>query len=215
MEPCRIDPHQCVVSEIIKDGNWTEKCVEECSWTSCNHGRTCALKRPLEVEMTALMATPAVSTELAFRLRVLGNAYFSINAAPDAASAAEFGRLFKDPLTMPCPPWQSASDSLDGATDGATPRLMGPSTRSALAWYQRFGFTGVGESDQADHIGFLLIFAGVLLEKDAELETLQRYAHDHLNWIPAYCERLAAAARTPFYRELAEETGLAVLNFIG
>ena len=161
--------------------------------------------------MTASMTAPGVSTELAFRLRVLGNAYFSVNAAPDAASVAEFHRLFKDPLNMPCPPWQSASD----LREGARPRPMGPSARSALAWYQRIGCTGLGESDQADHIGFLLTFAGVLLETDSDPDTLQRYAHDHLLWIPAYCERLAAAARTPFYRELAEETRLAVLNFIG
>jgi TorA maturation chaperone TorD len=164
--------------------------------------------------MTASLTSsisPAVATELAFRLRVLGNAYFSVYAAPDPDSVAEFERLFKDPLTMPCPPWQSASD----APEGAVPRLMGPPSRQALAWYQRFGFQGVSESDQADHIGYLLTFAGVLLETGADQDTLEHYAHDHLAWIPAYCERLGAAARTPFYRELAEETRLAVLNFIG
>jgi hypothetical protein len=80
---------------------------------------------------------------LAFRLRVLGNAYFSVNTAPDSDSVAEFHRLFKDPLTMPYPPWQSASDS----PLGAVPALMEPSIRHALAWYQRFGFEGVGEFD--------------------------------------------------------------------
>jgi TorA maturation chaperone TorD len=148
---------------------------------------------------------------LAFRLRVLGNAYFSVNTAPDSDSVAEFHRLFKDPLTMPYPPWQSASDS----PLGAVPALMEPSIRHALAWYQRFGFEGVGEFDQADHIGYLLTFASVLLETDTDPDTLHHYAHDHLLWIPAYCERLAASARTPFYRELAEETRLAVLNSIG
>jgi TorA maturation chaperone TorD len=164
--------------------------------------------------MTATLSSqisPAVAIELAFRLRVLGNAYFSVHAAPDSDSVAEFQRLFKDPLTMPCPPWQSASD----APEGAGLRLMGPSARQALAWYQRYGFQGVNETDQADHIGYLLTFAGVLLESGADPDTLQHYAHDHLHWIPAYCERLGAAARTPFYRELAEETRLAALNFIG
>lgn len=164
--------------------------------------------------MTASLTSsisPAVATELAFRLRVLGNAYFSVYAAPDPDSVAEFQRLFKDPLTMPCPPWQSASE----APEGVVPRRLGPPARQALAWYQRFGFQGVSESDQADHIGYLLTFAGVLLETGSDPDTLQRYAHDHLAWIPAYCERLGAAARTPFYRELAEETRLAVLNFIG
>ena len=164
--------------------------------------------------MTATPTTqisPAVATELAFRLRVLGNAYFSVHTAPDSDSAAEFQRLFKDPLTMPCPPWQSASDS----PEGAGLRLMGPPARQALGWYQRFGFQGVSESDQADHIGYLLTFAAVLLETGNDPDTLQHYANDHLLWIPAYCERLVAAARTPFDRELAEETRLAVLNFIG
>ena len=173
-------------------------------------GEVGSLQILLEVEMTTSTITPAVSTALAFRLQVLGNAYRSINVAPDAASAAEFGRLFTDPLGMPCPPWQSASDS----PDGATPRLMGPATRSALAWFERFGFTAVGDFDQADHIGFLLAFAGLLIDTNADAATLRRYAIDHLNWIPAYCERLSAAARTPFYRELAEETGLAVRNFM-
>lgn len=154
---------------------------------------------------------PAVAAELALRLRVLGNAYFSVYAAPDADSEAEFHRLFKDPLAMPCPPWQSASADVSGA---GLP-LMGASARQALAWFERFGFQGVTESTQADHIGHLLSFAGMLLESGAGPETLQQYAHDHLAWIPAYCERLAAAARTPFYRELAEETRLAVLSFIG
>jgi TorA maturation chaperone TorD len=164
--------------------------------------------------MTATLISqisPAVATELAFRLRVLGNAYFSVYAAPDSDSVAEFHRLFSDPLAMPCPPWQSASD----APEGAGLRLTGPPARQALAWYLRFGFQGVSESAQADHIGYLLTFAGVLLESGADPDTLQYYAHDHLRWIPAYCERLGAAARTPFYRELAEETRLAVLNFIG
>lgn len=160
---------------------------------------------------TTAPLSPAVASALAFRLRVLGNAYFSVNTAPDSDSVAEFHRLFKDLLTMPCPPWQSASD----APLGAVPLFMGPPARRALAWYQRFGYEGVGEFDQADHIGHLLTFAGALLEADADPDTLQHYAHDHLLWIPAYCERLAEAARTPFYRELAEETRLAVLNFIG
>jgi TorA maturation chaperone TorD len=162
---------------------------------------------------TAITAasSPTIGSELAFRLRVLGNAYFSVNTAPDSDSVAEFHRLFKDPLTMPCPPWQSGSESPEGAGH----LLMGPSARQALSWYRRFGFQGVSETDQADHIGFLLTFAGVLLETGAEPGTLQDYAHDHLLWIPAYCERLAAVARTPFYRELAEETRLAVLNFMG
>jgi TorA maturation chaperone TorD len=92
---------------------------------------------------------------------------------------------------------------------------MEPSVRHALAWYQRFGFEGVGEADQADHIDYLLTFASVLLETDTDPDTLHHYAHDHLLWIPSYCARLAASARTPFYRELAVETRLAVLNFIG
>jgi TorA maturation chaperone TorD len=164
--------------------------------------------------MTASLTSsisPAVATELAFRLRVLGNAYFSVHTAPDSDSVAEFHRLFKDPLTMPCPPWQSASDS----SEGAGLRHSGPCARQALAWYQRFGFQGVSESDQADHIGYLLTFAGVLLGAGADPDTLRDYAHEHLLWIPSYCDRLGAAARTPFYRELAEETRLAVLNFIG
>jgi TorA maturation chaperone TorD len=160
---------------------------------------------------TTASLSPAVAAALAFRLRVLGNAYFSVNTAPDSDSVAEFHRMFKDPLTMPCPPWQSASDSRQGAVS----LPMGLSARQALAWYRRFDFEGVGESDQADHIGNLLTFAGVLLETGADPDTLQHYAHDHLLWIPAYCECLAAAARTPYYRELAEETRLAVLNYVG
>jgi len=92
--------------------------------------------------MTATSITqisPAVATELAFRLRVLGNAYFSVYAAPDPDSVAEFHRLFKDPLTMPCPPWQSASD----APEDAVPKRSGAPARQALAWYRRFGFQGV------------------------------------------------------------------------
>lgn len=191
---------------MISETTW----IQKCSWRSCDQGQNCFLADPTADPQIYQIAS-TVASALAFRLRVLGNAYLSVHTAPDPDSAAEFHRLFKDPLAMPCPPWQSSYD----ASDEVVPEPMGPTVRQALAWHQRFDFHGVGRSDQADHIGFLLTFAGLLLEADADRDTLQHFAHDHMLWIPAYCERLAAAARTPFYRELAEETRLAALNFIG
>lgn len=110
----------------------------------------------------------------------------------------EYNRLFYNPAGTPCPPWQSAQ--------GADPVLMGDSHLSALEWYRRFGVEPVSGNDPADHIGLLLLFYAQMRENGASDEDCARFAAEHLAWIPEFCDGIAAQARHPFYRDLAQET---------
>jgi TorA maturation chaperone TorD len=108
-------------------------------------------------------------------------------------------RLFLSPNGAPLPPWQSARDD--------PPRLMGPSHESAARWFARFGVAPRAPGEPADHLGLLLNFAGFLLEQGADANELAAFQQDHLAWIPAFCERVAAEARHPFLVHLAALAG--------
>ena len=116
--------------------------------------------------------------------------------------AREHTRLFLSPEGAPCPPWQSVQ--------GEEGTLLGEAHHSALRWYREAGLEPVAESEPADHAGLLLSFYAKMVEEEAESEVLARYREEHLAWIPEFCERLEAAARLPFYREVARQTRLAL-----
>lgn len=111
----------------------------------------------------------------------------------------EFVRLFLSPTGAVLPPWQSARDD--------PPRLMGPAHESAARWFARWGVAPRAPGEPADHLGLLLNFAGFLLEQAASAEDLAAFHQDHLAWVPAFCERMAAEARHPFLVHLAILTG--------
>jgi TorA maturation chaperone TorD len=105
----------------------------------------------------------------------------------------EFVRLFFDPAGPPCPPFQSVNTSDE---------LLGPTHRSALAWYRAAGMEPKATAEPADHVGLLLAFYARILEFETP-DVLQAFREEHLTWVPAYCERVILEARHPFYRLLA------------
>ena len=155
------------------------------------------------------MEAATVRMTLASRLRVLGDAYLSREQAPDPRASAEFARLFDNPAGAVCPPCQSAFL----AATSPHSRKLANLENHALNLYRRFGFGHVAGSRPADHIGVLLTFAGHIIEADPSSSMLRAYSKDHLEWIPPFCEQLAAKARHSFYRELAESTRHAVASF--
>ena len=157
------------------------------------------------------MEAATVRMAVASRLRVLGLAYLTRNDAPDARACAEFVRLFDDTPTAPCPPCQSLFTS----SSGSSPRKLAALPNKALTWYRRFGFGSLADNRPADHVGLLLTFAGHLLDADPSPSMLVSFSSDHLLWIHDFCDRLAAEARHPFYRELADSTHSALHSYAG
>ena len=155
------------------------------------------------------MEAGTVRMTVASRLRVLGSAYLARDSAPDARAAAEFFRLFEDLAAAPCPPLQSRFT----ASPDIPPRKLAALPNKALTWYRRFGFPSLAENRPADHVGLLLSFAGHLIEADPSPAMLVSFSRDHLQWINDFCDRLAAEARHPYYRELAESTRMALRGY--
>jgi TorA maturation chaperone TorD len=77
---------------------------------------------------------------------------------------------------------------------------------SAMSWRRFAGLESEQDHEPADHIGRLLIFWGLFRETEPSPRVLQAFHAEHLSWIPAFCRKLAAEARHPFYRRLAEYT---------
>ncbi len=120
------------------------------------------------------------------------------DAAADPEGAREYVRLFLHPQGAPCPPWQSVWDEDAGAR-----RLLGPAHHAALGWYREFGFAPSLDSEPADHIGLLLLFYAMLLDREAPAEQAAAFERQHLGWIPRFAEALAHHARTGTMREAA------------
>lgn len=112
--------------------------------------------------------------------------------------AREYTRLFLDPGGAPCPPWQSVYDE--------EPQLMGSAHYKALLWCRRYGLQPRMDNEPADHIGLLLAFYAHLLREGASRADLDAFHHDHLDWIPRYCELLLQHARHPLFRFAARLT---------
>jgi TorA maturation chaperone TorD len=112
--------------------------------------------------------------------------------------AREYTRLFLDPAGAPCPPWQSVYDE--------EPQLMGSAHYKALSWCRRYGLQPRLDNEPADHIGLLLAFYAHLLREGAPPTDLDAFHHDHLGWIPRYCELLLQHARHPLFRFAASLT---------
>jgi TorA maturation chaperone TorD len=107
----------------------------------------------------------------------------------------EYARLFLDPAGAACPPRQSAHITPPGP--------MGWPHHSALSWYRFAGVELHRDNEPADHIGLLLTWWAHLTRTEESPNVLEAFHAEHLSWVPAFCGKLAAEARHPFYRLLA------------
>jgi TorA maturation chaperone TorD len=143
---------------------------------------------PLAAELEeAVSRPPEEGTEL---LRTLAQALEN----DPISLEREYVRLFLSPLGAPCPPWQSSHED--------PPRLLGKPHESALEWFRAAGVQPQASGEPADHIGLLLIFYARMLAAGEEEELLARFRSEHLEWVPAFCDRLLQEAGHPFYRQL-------------
>lgn len=120
------------------------------------------------------------------------------DSAADPEGAREYVRLFLHPQGAPCPPWQSVWEE-----DAGSRRLLGPAHHGALAFFREFGFMPNLESEPADHIGLLLLFYAMLLDRAAPPAQVAAFEKQHLGWIPRFAEALQRHAQTETMREAA------------
>lgn len=129
----------------------------------------------------------------------------------EAEADRDFRRLFEGPEKPVCPPWESAFNSEDDL-------LFQRETLEVRAFYRRYNLAldTVGREPE-DHIAFELAFCSYLIaaakqaheagdaaESARALADLGNFYHGHLgSWGPAWSDRLAAQAASPFYREVA------------
>ena len=130
-----------------------------------------------------------------------------------AALDADFNRLFVGPGPLLAPPWESAQRGVDRL-------LFGPSTLEVRAWYARFGLEAPNRGREPDdHLGLELGFLAHLCERGQalvakdpaalaeRLRALDAFLDQHvLAWAPGFLEQILGAARTEYYRGLANLT---------
>jgi TorA maturation chaperone TorD len=131
-------------------------------------------------------------------------------ASDELALRVDHAALFVGPFALAAPPYGSVYLEERGA-------LMGDTTRAAQAAYAAAGLT-VTLPEPPDHVAVELEFMHYLADQErraatrgdgGEAERLageeRRFLIEHLGaWAPAFCAAVKQAARTRFYRLLAE-----------
>ncbi|MFW6265495.1 MAG: TorD/DmsD family molecular chaperone [Halanaeroarchaeum sp.] len=143
---------------------------------------------------------PDVALVQAVEDGVLEDVVPGVDAVALDALRAEHTRLFVGPGELPCPPYESVYRD-----DGG--QVLGPSTEAVVAWYRTFG-VGLDPAvrDLPDHVAVELEFLAHL-QRRGETATVDRFLAEHpRRWVPAFCDRVEAATREPFYRALAAAT---------
>lgn len=116
----------------------------------------------------------------------------------------DFTELFIGPVELKAIPW--------GSPYLHEKRLLcGPSTQALVQFYQHYGIlVNTQLNEPVDHIGLMLSVVSSLLERaanepdDTDLEVLRVLLAEHLlPWSNRFCEKLLAAAQTPYYRGMA------------
>lgn len=126
---------------------------------------------------------------------------------PDgAADVAEFHRLFVGPGALVAPPFESVYRSPEQV-------LMQAETLAVRQFYRSCGKElAPDRSEPDDFLPFELEFYVYLQTQAHGLEAMRRFSTEHLErWIPAFCERVIAGTRSPFYRSLAVITREVIL----
>lgn len=110
----------------------------------------------------------------------------------------DYERLFVGPAHLEAAPWGSVYLDPDQI-------VFGDSEIALRKWERERGITtkAEGSREPADHIGRMFILLAVLANERPCLVT--EYLTDHLMpWAPRYFELLGSAARTGFYRCIAD-----------
>ncbi|MBW3166554.1 TorD/DmsD family molecular chaperone [Ferrimonas balearica] len=137
-------------------------------------------------------------------LALLGEALSEDNDTLLPRLKRDFTELFIGPVELKAIPW--------GSPYLHEKRLLcGPSTQALVQFYQHYGILVTTQlNEPVDHIGLMLSVLSSLLEQEvdkqdgAALEVLRVLLAEHLlPWSPRFCDKLANAAQTPYYRGLA------------
>ncbi|ADN76633.1 cytoplasmic chaperone TorD family protein [Ferrimonas balearica DSM 9799] len=137
-------------------------------------------------------------------LALLGEALAEDNDTLLPRLKRDFTELFIGPVELKVIPW--------GSPYLHEKRLLcGPSTQALVQFYQHYGILVTTQlNEPVDHIGLMLSVLSSLLEQEvdkqdgAALEVLRVLLAEHLlPWSPRFCDKLANAAQTPYYRGLA------------
>lgn len=117
----------------------------------------------------------------------------------------EHARLFVGFGDLPAPPYESVYRDRDG--DEELGPVLGPSTTAVQHWYRTYGVDlSATWSDLPDHVATELEFAAHLSATEGDA-VCDQFLAEHLRaWVDEFFDRVAAAAREPFYQELAETT---------
>jgi TorA maturation chaperone TorD len=120
---------------------------------------------------------------------------------------AEHARLFVGPAEPPAPPYESVYR--DG--DDGPGRVLGPSTRDVVNWYQEFDLRLDPDwSDLPDHLATELEFAALLVDR-GEMAACERFLDEHLRqWFDDFAVRVRGSDPPAFYRRLLETTETAI-----
>lgn len=112
--------------------------------------------------------------------------------------SAEFHRLFVGPDRLVAPPYESVYRS-------DQPLLMQPETLAVRAHYRAHGLAAQpGQPD--DHLATELAFYALLQERGLTEAQRAFYAEHLQHWVGAFCSRVIAGSRSPFYQALAAIT---------
>ncbi len=134
----------------------------------------------------------------------------------------EYDRLFEGPGHVQVPPYESVHRK--DVSEMERGLLMGPATIDARRRYADVGLAIVqGFTDLPDHIAVELEFMCYLCAKEAEAGGSERdgkfvqaqrdFIREHLmKWLPDMADKVVAASKVRFYRDLAQITRAYVIS---
>ncbi|MBY6188506.1 molecular chaperone TorD family protein [Marinobacter hydrocarbonoclasticus] len=137
-------------------------------------------------------------------LALLGEALAEGNDTLLPTLKRDFTSLFIGPVELKVIPW--------GSPYLHEKRLLcGPSTQALVQFYQHYGIVVSTQlNEPVDHIGLMLSALSSLLEDELKkgdgvaLDCARVLLAEHLlPWSERFCDKLADAAETPYYRGLA------------
>lgn len=175
------------------------------------------------VEFAADVARGYLNQELSKHLTRLG-IVLSLEGLKIESDAEEVFRILKEqyyPLFMgPFPPFVLPVESVHKAwARGGTTPLLSPDVRGMLMGdpavdiLRRYEASGIEIpkefKDMPDHLALLLEYMAFLCENGTPAEQ-ERFAREHLDWVPELHRSVHACSESRFYRAVADTTDAVV-----